>query len=210
MRPIRVVLTDDHPIVRSGIRALLDKAGDIRVIGEASDGREALQLVEDLRPDVLLLDMEMPGVSGIDVARQLKAVNSPAKILALSAYDDERYIEGLLSAGAAGYLTKDEANETIIQAVRGVARGEEGWLSRRVTAKVVRSRHLSADDPMALLSERELDIARLLALGYTNGQMAVELSIAERTVRFHLHNIYDKIGLNGRGEAIAWAVRQGF
>jgi DNA-binding NarL/FixJ family response regulator len=204
------VLTDDHPIVRSGIRALLDKAGDIRVIGEASDGRQALQLVEDLRPDVLLLDMEMPGVSGIDVARQLKAVNSPAKILALSAYDDERYIEGLLSVGAAGYLTKDEANETIIQAVRGVARGEEGWLSRRVTAKVVRSRHLSADDPLAILSERELDIARLLALGYTNGQMAVELSIAERTVRFHLHNIYDKIGLNGRGEAIAWAVRQGF
>lgn len=209
MRPIRVVLTDDHPIVRSGIRALLETANDIRIIGEASDGKQALQLVEDLRPDVLLLDMEMPGVSGIDVARQLKALNSPIKILALSAYDDERYIEGLLTAGAAGYLTKDEAMETIVQAVRGVARGEEGWLSRRVTAKVVRSKHLGGNDPLAQLSDREMDVARLLALGHTNGQMALELNIAERTVRFHLHNIYDKIGLNGRGEAIAWAVREG-
>ena len=106
MEKIRVILIDDHPIVRSGIRALLEEAGDIRIVGEASDGVEALTLVERFNPDVLLLDMEMPGLSGVEVARKLQANKSRVKVLALSAYDDEHYIDGLLDAGAQGYLTK--------------------------------------------------------------------------------------------------------
>jgi DNA-binding NarL/FixJ family response regulator len=119
------------------------------------------------------------------------------------------YIEGLLNAGSAGYLTKEEANERIVEAVRGVARGQDGWLSRRISAKLMRRSMGGNRDPLTDLSAREIDVVRLLAKGLTNGQMAIELGIAERTVRFHLHNIYDKIGLRGRGEAIVWAVQQG-
>ena len=106
MKNIKVVLADDHPVVRSGMRSLLERAMDITVVGEASNGMEALMLVDELSPDVLLVDMEMPGMNGVEVARQLQATQSPVKILALSAYDDDRYIEGLLASGAVGYLTK--------------------------------------------------------------------------------------------------------
>lgn len=140
MQPIRVMLTDDHPIVRRGIRHLLEKAPDILVVGEAGCGEEALRLAEELAPDVMLLDMEMPGMNGIEVARRLRAKKSPVCVLALSAHDDEQYILGLLKRDVAGYLTKEEALDTIVEAVRGVARGEEGWLSRRITAKVLRQR----------------------------------------------------------------------
>lgn len=207
---IRVLLVDDHPVVRSGIRTLLSQARDIVVVGESGDGLHAVKAITDLEPDVVLLDMEMPGISGVEVARQIRERDLPVKILALSAYDDERYIEGLLETGASGYLTKEEPPEAIIGAVRGVARGEEGWLSRRVTAKVVRQTRSGLRANQAeTLSPREIDVLRLLAQGGTNGQMATDLGIAERTVRFHLHNIYDKLGLKGRGEAIVWAVRNG-
>jgi DNA-binding NarL/FixJ family response regulator len=119
---IRVVLADDHPIVRSGIRNLIEKANDIEVVGEANDGTQALRLVQELAPDVLLLDMEMPGLTGTEVARRLKGALPPVYILALSAYDDKQYILGLLSSGAAGYLTKEEVPEAIVEAVRGVSR----------------------------------------------------------------------------------------
>lgn len=207
---IRVVLADDHPVVRSGIRSLLESAKDIIVIGETDSGEGVLRMVSELVPDLVLLDMELPGISGVEVARQIKEADSPTKILALSAYDDERYIEGLLNTGASGYLTKDEAPDTIINAVRGVAHGEEGWLSRGVTAKVVRQTWAGrGSNPLAALSERELEVLKMLAQGGTNGQMAAALGIAERTVRFHLHNIYDKLDLDGRGQAIVWAVRRG-
>jgi len=205
---IRVVLTDDHPVVRSGIRQLLENTSDIVVVGEASDGVEALRLVNELAPDVLLLDMEIPGETGVQVARQLQAAASPVRILALSAYDDEQYIVGSLASGAAGYLTKEEALETIAEAVRGVAHGEEGWLSRRAAAQVAAwtRKGLSHDNG---LTERELEVVRLAARGWTNDHIAEALSISERTVRFHLTNVYTKLGVSTRGAAIAWAVREG-
>jgi DNA-binding NarL/FixJ family response regulator len=205
---IRVVLTDDHPVVRSGIRQLLEKTADIVVVGEASDGAEALRLVNELSPDVLLLDMEMPGETGVQVAQQLQAAGSPVRILALSAYDDEQYIVGLLASGAAGYLTKEEALETIAEAVRGVAHGEEGWLSRRAAAQVAAWTRKGSSHTNGL-TEREIEVMRLAARGWTNDHIAQVLSISERTVRFHLTNIYTKLGVSTRGAAIAWAVRAG-
>ncbi len=132
METIRVVLADDHPLMRRGICCMLNKKEDIEVVGEARDGYEALSLVHDLNPDVLLLDMEMPGLQGMEVAKELEAAGSSVPILALSAYDDKQYILGILATGAAGYLTKEELPETIVSAVRGVARGESGWVSERV------------------------------------------------------------------------------
>jgi two-component system, NarL family, response regulator DegU len=132
MDTIRVVLADDHPFMRKGICSMLNKTEDIEVVGEARDGFEALTLVHDLEPDVLLLDMEMPGLQGMEVAKELEAAGSKVPILALSAYEDKQYILGILATGAAGYLTKDELPETIVRAIRGVAQGESGWVSGKV------------------------------------------------------------------------------
>jgi DNA-binding NarL/FixJ family response regulator len=132
METIRVVLADDHPLMRKGICSMLGKTEDIEVVGQAKDGYEALSLVHDLDPDVLLLDMEMPGLQGLEVAKELKAAGSMVPVLALSAYEDKQYILGILATGAAGYLTKEELPETIVRAIRGVAKGKYGWVSGKI------------------------------------------------------------------------------
>lgn len=136
MEPIRVVLADDHPLIRAGIRNVLHKTSDIRVVGEANNGYEALELVHTLTPDILLLDMEMPGMKGIEVAEELEAAGSQVPILILSAYEEKQFILGVLATGAAGYLTKEEVPEKIIQAVRGIAGGETGWVSPKISRVV--------------------------------------------------------------------------
>ncbi len=136
----RVVLAEDNEIVRKGIRKLLIRAQDIEVVAEAKDGLEALRHVDELLPDILLLDVEMPLLNGIQVARKLKNLGSPTRILVLSAYDDQEYIQEMLANGASGYLIKDEAPERIIEAVRGVAQGEMGWVSPQVKAKLKNKR----------------------------------------------------------------------
>lgn len=205
---IRVILTDDHPVVRSGIRNMLEEASDIRVVGEADNGEEALRLVDELKPDVLLLDMEMPGLTGVEVAQRLQEREAPVKVLALSAYDDEHYIRSLLSNGAAGYLTKEEAMDTIVEAVRGISEGQEGWLSRRAAASM--AAWTRKDEPTREdLTDREIEVLQLVAKGWTSSRVANELSISERTVRFHLSNVYGKLGVNSRAEAIAWAIKEG-
>lgn len=209
---IRVILADDHPIVRQGIHDLLKRAPDILVVGEASDGHAVLQLVDELLPDVLLLDMEMPGLTGVEVARHLKAADAKVRVLALSAYDDEQYIFGLLASGAAGYLTKEEAPLTIIEAVRGVARGEEGWFSRRATAKIVRrtqSELQPEEDPLARLTTRERQLLMLVARGHSNEQIATDLNISYQTVKNHLSSIFAKLDVHSRAEASAWVWQQG-
>lgn len=138
MEKIRVVIADDHAIMRVGIRNILSRSNEIIVIGEASNGQEAIDLVHELAPDVLVLDMEMPIMDGVEVARRLQADNSPVRILVLSAYDDRQYILEMLNMGAAGYLIKDEAPEVIVDAVQGVARGEKGWISRKAAVRVQR------------------------------------------------------------------------
>ena len=136
----RVVLADDNEIIREGIRKLLKKAQDIQVVGEARDGLEALRMVKEVAPDVLLLDVEMPRMNGIEVARQLKKEQVKTRILVLSAYGDREYIKEMLANGAAGYLLKDEAPERIIEAVHGVAKGETGWVSPQTAAKLRQTR----------------------------------------------------------------------
>jgi DNA-binding NarL/FixJ family response regulator len=133
---VRVVLAEDNSIVRRGIKSFLNRAPDIAVVGEARDGIEALELVEKLSPDLLLLDVQMPGLNGMQVAQRLKAGRNKTLILALSAYDDQEYIREMLANGASGYLIKDEAPERILEAVRGVALGEVGWLSPQVRARL--------------------------------------------------------------------------
>lgn len=207
MKKVRVLMIDDHPIVRSGIRMLLERSGDIDVVGEAERGDDAVGLIKRLKPDVLLLDMEMPGKSGVEVAQEVEAAGLPVRVLALSAHDDEVYIMNLLSNGAAGYLTKEEALDTIIEAIHGVANGEEGWLSRRAAARMATLTRKKQRD-LIDLTEREEEVLKLVADGWTNNRIAAELSLSERTVRFHLTNIYDKLGVTSRAEAISWAIKR--
>jgi two-component system response regulator DegU len=208
--PTRVLLVDDHPVVRAGIRNLLERAPDIKIVGEASDGEEALKMVEELNPDVMLLDMEMPGINGSEVAQQLQKAKSPVRILALSAHDDKQYIQELLSNGAAGYLIKEEVPEAIVEAVRGVSRGEQGWVSRRIAAKMTTwMREDSHGEHMGLTS-REVQVLQAVVGGKTNQEIGLELGISEKTVEKHLEGVFNKLGVASRVEAAVHAVREGW
>jgi DNA-binding NarL/FixJ family response regulator len=208
MGTIRVLLADDHPVVRTGIRNLLEKAEDIDVVGEASSGSEALQLVEEVKPDVLLLDLELPDGQGTEVAQQLQKNGSPVKILILSAYDDRAYIQEVLQLGAAGYLMKEEAPEAIVEAVRGVANGENGWVSRSIAAQMV-SWVRGDESKVTKLTPREMDVLRLVVAGKTNQNIAVALTISEKTVEKYLEAIFAKLSVASRVEAAVYAVREG-
>lgn len=199
MKHVRIVIADDHPVVRSGIRDMLEQAEGLDVVGEADSGPAALQQVEDKLPDVLLLDVEMPGMSGVEVAERLQNKSSPVRLLALSSYDDQEYVRGLLESGASGYLTKENAPELIIEAVRAVARGEVRWFVQP---------SLSNADTQKLTS-REIDILQLMAQGHSNERIAEELHLAESTVRKHATNVYRKLGVDSAREAIAWAWQNG-
>ena len=207
--PVRVVLADDHRIVREGIRDRLSAEADIEVVGEAADGREALDLVRRHAPDIVVLDVEMPEMTGVEVARALRDDGAATRVLVLSGYDDAEYVGALLDAGAAGYLTKDESLRSIVEAVRGIAAGEDGWLSRRVAAQVVSLRRQRPEGPPGGLTPRETDVLRLVAQGRTNAAAAAALSVSEHTVRNHLANVYAKLEVGNRAEATAWAWRTG-
>ena len=199
MSSVRVVIADDHPVVRSGIRDMLSTADGITVVGEAEDGAEALRLTRDEHPDVLLLDVEMPERSGVEVAQALQSESSPTRLLALSSYDDQEYVQGLLKNGAAGYLTKENAPELIIEAVRAVARGEVRWFVQPSPSPS------TAPD----LTAREEEILQVMARGLSNDEIAQELHLAESTIRKHATNIYRKLGVDSARKAIAWAWQNG-
>lgn len=207
MSTIRVLLVDDHPIVRAGLRALLEQAVGIEVIGETGNGEEALQLVQELTPDVLLLDMNLPGIGGVDVARELSDEGNTVSILALSAHDDRLYIESVLSTGASGYLIKGESPAAIIDAVRGVARGEQGWISRQVTSKMMAWVKDEPDHP-AGLTKREIQVLQQVVTGKTNLEVGLALGISEKTVEKHLEAIFQKLKVGSRTEAAVWAVQE--
>jgi DNA-binding NarL/FixJ family response regulator len=199
MPSVRVVIADDHPVVRSGIRDMLDGTHGIEVVGEAASGPEALEQVKEKHPDVLLLDVEMPEMSGVEVAQHLQEQSHPVRLLALSSYDDQEYVQGLLDGGASGYLTKENAPELIVEAVQAVAEGEVRWF-------VQPSVH---DGSSPDLTFREKEILRLIGKGYSNEGVAEQLGISESTVRTHATNIYRKINADSAREAIAWAWQNG-
>lgn len=204
----RVVLADDHDIVRKGIRNLLRRASDIVVVGEASNGNDAIRLVNQLQPDVLLLDIEMPGMNGVDVVRRLDEAGLEVNILVLSAYDDQEYILEMLGSGASGYLLKEETPEYILDAVRGVAGGQKGWVSGPVAKKLEKIKQSRRQE--ATLTYRELDILRLVAAGQTDQDIALKLGMEEKTVTQMLQFLITKMSVNSREEALNTARRQGW
>ncbi len=208
MTPTRVIIVDDHPVVRAGIRNLLEKAHDIVIAGEASNGNEALHIVRELSPDVMLLDMEMPGMGGNEVAQQVQKEGLPVRILALSAHDDKQYIHELLANGAAGYLIKEEVPEAIIEAVRGVARGEKGWVSRRVAAQISNWMGNGRQERSGITA-REMQVLEAVVAGKTNQEIGLSLGISEKTVEKHLEGIFAKLGVASRVEAAVYAIREG-
>ncbi|HRW05784.1 MAG TPA: response regulator transcription factor [Caldilineaceae bacterium] len=208
MTKIRVILADDHPVVRTGICALLERDPEIVIVAEATNGAEVLPLVEEHKPDVLVLDIEMPQLTGVEVARQIKIKKLPVRVLALSAYVDEHYVQKVLQSGAAGYLMKEEAPAMIVDAVRGVARGEEGWMSRRAVAQMNSLVHREENDDA--LTPREQEVLQLVAAGKTNQEIARTLQISESTVEKHVGAIMTKLQVSSRVEAAVQAVRKGW
>jgi DNA-binding NarL/FixJ family response regulator len=201
---IRVIIADDHPIVRSGIKAELDAALDVEVVGEAANGDEALQRVADLAPDVLILDVNMPGKRTLAVLHELEACLSP-RVLILTVEEDVEFVVAMLKAGAKGYLVKDEHPRAIVDGVRAVARGEV-WLSKTVLSGLVEHSLRGASvAPASLVTRREMDVLRLVAHGRYNAQIASVLGITEGTVKNHITNLYDKLQVHSRAELVAYA-----
>ncbi len=214
MDRIRVVVADDHWTARAATRSLLERTEDIDVVGEAGDGEEAIELVERLRPDVLVLDMDMPKVSGVGVVQRLASSCTAVKVLAHSGYDDEYYIYETLRDGAAGYLLKNDSPDKFLEAVRDAAKGKRGLLSQPVQEKVGRlisrkNGFSGADAPKEALTRRELEVLSLVAQAKRNNQIAAELFISEGTVRNHINSINYKLGVGRRLDVIAWARRHG-
>ncbi len=206
---IRVLLADDHQLVRAGIRQLLEAAGDLQVFAEAGDGEEAQALIQKRRPDVAVLDIQMPKASGIEVTRWVRAHHPDVGVLILTAYDDDPYVMAVLQAGANGYVLKTAAAGELIQAVRDVHEGKS-VLSPAITRKLMSN---LSNRPEAVeagpLTDRELDVLRLAAKGYTNKAIGVQLGISDRTVQGHLAHVFDKLQAGSRTEAVMRGVSMG-
>lgn len=205
---IRVVVADDHPVVRMGVAAELSRHADIEVCGEAVNGDQALELARALAPDVLVLDVNMPGMRAVEVLRRLAGMPEAPRALILTAYGDLDLALALLKAGARGYLLKDEDPAALSAAVRAVMRGETRLSAAVMSGVVDHTVRDSAGAGTPALSAREIEVLRLLGEGQENQEIGELLGISERTVRYHLRNIYDKLGVQRRGEAIAWVVRR--
>ncbi len=203
---IRVLIVDDHPVVREGLAAVLEDTKDVRVVGAVGSAEEALTSVGVGLPDVILLDLELPGMNGVDAIPRLTAAAPRPRIIVLTAYDTEERVLGALKAGAAGYLLKGAGAAEIVQAIRAVAAGGS-YLTPRVATRVVA--HVSAPRRSGTLSERERQVLRLVARGRANKQIARDLGITERTVKFHMTSIFNKLGADNRAQAIAIAAQRG-
>jgi DNA-binding NarL/FixJ family response regulator len=203
----RVVLADDHDVVRQGLKRLLNRAPEIEVVGEASDGLQAIQSVKELQPDVLLLDIEMPFMDGIEVARHLQELDIHVCILILSAYDDREYIRALLDIGVSGYLVKGEAPGKIIEAIRGIAQGQKGWVSPQIRKKLEKISNSTEQDQS--LSYRDLYMLRLLASKRQDGQICRQLGLTDEEYQATTKALYQKLGVQSRQEAVKQALKEG-
>ncbi len=204
---VRILIADDHGVVRAGLRALLDGVGDLEVVGDASDGSEALRVAEQLRPDIVLLDISMPGASGIEVTRRLKELLPDTRVLILTVHEDDTLLREAIRAGAAGYLLKRAVEPEIMAAIHTVQRGDlyvHPAMTRLLLQEPTQKSVPRRGDPK-VLSRRERDVLRLLARGYTNRQAAEELQLSARTVEAHRASLMSKLGLHNRAELVRWA-----
>jgi DNA-binding NarL/FixJ family response regulator len=206
---IRILLVDDHHLVRAGVRQLLESANDLQVIAEAGDGEEAQTLIQKHKPDVAVLDIQMPKASGIEVTRWVRSHMPEVGVLILTAYDDDPYVMAVLQAGANGYVLKTGQSEELIQAVRDVHEGKSA-LDPSITKKLMTNIFKTADRTVEPLTDRELDVLRLAAKGFTNKAIGMQLGISDRTVQGHLAHIFAKLQANSRTEAVMRAVSLGW
>lgn len=213
MDPIRILLVEDHKIVREGTRQLLEQAPDLTVIGEAADGGEAVRLATELLPDVVIMDVRLPVLNGIEATKVIKDQHPNIPVLILSAYDDDRYIFPLLDAGANGYVLKTTSWAELAQAIRTVQAGEtalDPHIAHKVVERLTQRQRYQGKGMAQALTEREIEVLQAVAQGKGNREIGEALSISPHTVQVHVRNIFGKLGVNSRIEAVAYAVRRGW
>ena len=208
---IRVLLVDDHEVVRKGTRAYLDNLPDFDVVGEASSGIEAVRMVEELKPDVILMDLVMPGMDGVESTRRIKSINNSVEIVILTSFQDDSFIFPVLEAGALSFILKDSRLEDVAATLR-LAKNKEAVLDPGVTSRVIKKftgRHEDVPNPFIELTKREMDVLLLIAEGLSNNEIAQELVISENTVKSYVSNILSKLNLSDRTQAAVYAWRKG-
>jgi two-component system, NarL family, response regulator LiaR len=210
----RILIVDDHAMLREGMRNLLEKEKDFELSGEAADGEEAVRLAARLKPDIVIMDIVMPKLNGIEATKQIKQVSPSTALLILTAYSDIRYIIGLLEAGACGYLLKNSPGKDVIRAIRAVRSGES-VLDSEVTRKLVQrlaslSKSPEEREASGQLTSREIEILKWAARGMSNKELSEKLFISLRTVKAHMTNIFNKLGCSSRTDAIIKGLKQGY
>jgi DNA-binding NarL/FixJ family response regulator len=206
---MRILVADDHGIVRAGIRLLLERQADLEVVAEANDGVEAVERALAVRPDLCILDVGMPRMTGLQAAREIRAHLPNARVLILSMHDDERYLFEALKAGASGYVLKREADQDLVGAIRAVG-GGEAFLTNAAERSIIREwMDDGAEGPAIPLTPREEEVVKLIAEAYTNTQIADILHLAEKTVESHRANVLRKLGMRDRVQLVRYAIKRG-
>jgi DNA-binding NarL/FixJ family response regulator len=205
---IRILLADDHVLVRQGFKLILSEQSDMEIAGEAANGREAVEQAEKLQPDVVIMDVTMPELNGIEATRRITAAAPRTRVLALSMHKDAVYVREILRAGARGYLLKDSADADLIAAVRAVAKGE-GYLSPAISDAVLTDYRRHVTDPLDLLTTREREVLQMIAEGKTNKEIATTLNLSVYTVEAHRGRVMEKLNLHSTGELVRFALRSG-
>lgn len=212
MPKIRIMIVDDHPIVREGLVSVLKRDEEFEIVGEAPDGRTAVKRAVSLKPDLILMDLRMPEMGGVEAMKEIRAAAPDIKFLVLTTYDTDEHIVGALEAGASGYLLKDAPRDDLFNAIRTVARGD-ALLQPRVAARLLQhmtgqTQRSNVNNGEEDLSPREIEVLQLVARGYANKEIAARLTITEATVKTHLAHIFQKLGVNDRTEAVTTAVQR--
>ena len=207
-KKLRILLADDHAVVRQGFSRILASHSDMEVIGEAGNGREAIELAEELKPDVVVMDVSMPELNGIEATRRLMKASPRIRVLALSMHKDSVYVREILRAGAQGYLLKDASDDDLLTAVRAIGQGQ-GYISPSVSEAVLSDYRKHVSDPIDLLTSREREVLQLIAEGKTNKEIAAALNLSVYTVDAHRGRIMEKLNLHSSGEIVRFAMRNG-
>lgn len=210
MKDLRVYLVDDHTILREGLRLILSQAPGVQIVGEQGDGRAAMEEIDQLKPDLVVLDISLPSLSGVEIARQIRKYHPEMKILVLSRHDNQEYVEQLLKYGVQGYILKEEAGSDLLKALDVIRKGEN-YLSPRITKHLVTGmeRKKSANDPFEILTNREREVLKLVAEGKSNEKIAQALWISAKTVKVHRANIMRKLDIHKVADLVKYAIKAG-